>query len=308
MKSMFRDAASFAGKGLESFDTSKVKTTKQMFFGAASLVRNGMIGWNIESVEDMDYMFAGAFLFNNDLCSWRDQLPSTDKLTARRMFAGTHCLRWDGPDLDDLDTSPFCRPCPGSSPPPPAPVQVPLSDGYTGKAFASTAELRNAVDNYIMDESSTDLYGWPMGNWDVSKISDFRELFSASRNPAMLFFSQDLSNWDMSKATSTESMFEGTVAFTDSISSLAGWDVSKVRSMSRMFASSAFAGDISAWNVRSCRNFSFMFEFAAKFQGDLSGWETDKAADMGWMFRGCLSFNSPIPLFDVSGVTSMTNM
>jgi len=224
------------------------------------------------------------------------------------MFAGTHCPRWDGPDLDDLDTSPFCRPCQGSSPPPPAPIPVPLSDGYTGKAFASTTELRNAVDSYILDKSSTELYGFPMGNWDVGDISDFSEIFSASRNPAMLFFSEDLSNWDVSNAENMESMFEGTVSFTDTINSLAGWEVSGVRSFSRMFASSAFSGDISQWNVKECRNFSFMFEFAAKFNSDLSNWETDDAADMGWMFRGCISFNSPLPLFDVSGVTSMINM
>jgi len=56
MESMFRDAASYAGKGLKSFDTSKVVTMKQMFFGTANLVRSGMTGWKITRVENMDYM------------------------------------------------------------------------------------------------------------------------------------------------------------------------------------------------------------------------------------------------------------
>ena len=56
MDSMFRDAASFTGKGLESFNTANVVTMKQMFFGAASLQQYGMTGWTIERVENMDYM------------------------------------------------------------------------------------------------------------------------------------------------------------------------------------------------------------------------------------------------------------
>jgi hypothetical protein len=214
----------------------------------------------------------------------------------------------DGPDLDDLMTSTFCTPCDGSLPLSPTPVPVALSEGYTGVAFTSSTELRNAVDSYMQDNSSTEIYGYPMGNWDVGGISDFTELFSASRNPQMLYFSEDLSNWDMSSATHTDSMFEGTVSFTDASGSLGGWDVSNVRSMSRMFASSAFQGDISQWSVRQVIDFSFMFEFATQFDGDLSGWETSMAQDMGWMFRGAVRFNSPLNGFDVWDVTSMTNM
>lgn len=180
----------------------------------------------------------------------------------------------DGPDLDDLSTSPFCRPCDGSWPLTPTPAPDALPDGNTGKAFASSTELRNAVDSYMGDRFSTDIYGYPMGNWDVGSISIFSELFSASRNPQMLYFSEDLSNWDMTSATNTDSMFEGTVSFTNTSNTIAGWDVSNVRSMSRMFASSGFRGDISQWSVKKVVDFSYMFEFAAQFNCDLSGWET----------------------------------
>jgi len=75
-----------------------------------------------------------------------------------------------------------------------------------------------------------------------------------------------------------------------------------------MFASSAFQGDISQWNVQKVKNFTFMFEFATQFDCDLSGWKTQAAEDMGWMFRGAINFNSPLPLFRVFGVTGMVNM
>jgi hypothetical protein len=214
----------------------------------------------------------------------------------------------DGPDLDGLSTSPFCRPCDGSWPLTPTPAPDEFPDGTTGKAFASSTELRNAVDSYMQDRFSTDIYGFPMGNWNVGSISIFSELFSASRNPQMLYFSEDLSNWDMTSATNTDGMFEGTVSFTNTSNTLAAWDVSNVRSMSRMFASSGFQGDISQWSVKNVVDFSFMFEFAAQFNCDLSGWETSMAQNMGWMFRGAIRFDSPLPRFDIWEVTSMTNM
>jgi len=92
----------------------------------------------------------------------------------------------------------------------------------------STTELKNAVDDYLVDPSRTSLYGYPMKNWDVSGLSDFSQVFSAVRNPQMLYFSEDLSGWDVGKATSMASMFEGTVSFTDSMDTLASWDVSRV--------------------------------------------------------------------------------
>ena len=50
------DAASYSGKGLESFDTSNVVSMEQMFFGASSLISSGMEGFDIRNVENMDQM------------------------------------------------------------------------------------------------------------------------------------------------------------------------------------------------------------------------------------------------------------
>jgi len=252
--------------------------------------------------------FAGSTLMQADLCSWRDQLPAADRLSAKRVFAGTSCPRKDGPDLDDLSTSPFCHSCEGSFPLPATLPPADLSEGFSGEAFFSTTELRDAVDAYMADSSSTSEYGHPIGNWDVSGVSDFSQLFSAKRNPQMLYFDEDLSNWNMESATNCDSMFEETVSFTNSGNSLAGWDMSKVTSMSRMFASSAFQGDISQWSVTRVRDFSFMFEFATAFASDLSGWQTNEAVDFGWMFRGAMRFNSSLSGFDVWGVSSFVLM
>jgi hypothetical protein len=70
--------------------------------------------------------------------------------------------------------------------------------------FETTAELRGAVDVYLADISTDTLvatrYGWPIGIWDVSKIQDFTELFSADSlssltrfNLAAAYFNEDIS-------------------------------------------------------------------------------------------------------------------
>jgi surface protein len=103
-------------------------------------------------------------------------------------------------------------------------------------------------------------------------------------------------------------MFQQTASFTDATNGLALWDVSKVTDMSGMFASSAFAGDISAWQVGRVEDFSFFADFASSFASDLSLWNVTSAQDMSWMFRASKSFNSNIANWDVSRVTDFSSM
>jgi surface protein len=228
------------------------------------------------------------------------------------MFAGTACPHDDTPDPQSLLRDTFCTACQGSITTAPSPSPPDLSDGSTGKPFTTTDELINAVDVYILDSSSTSdvatQYGYPIGNWDVSQISDFSKVFSAIRNPNMYYFDADLSGWDLTSAEATSSMFQGTISFTDITNSLAGWNVAKVIDMSRMFDSSGFAGDISQWQVGSVKDFSFFAEFATSFQSDLSGWNVASAKEMGWMFRGAKSFSSDVSGWNTASVVTFTNM
>ena len=151
-------------------------------------------------------------------------------------------------------------------------------------------------------------YGYPIGNWDVSNISNFSNVFSAFRNPNLFFFYADLSGWNVTAAVTMHGMFEGTVSFADNINSLAGWNVAKAVNMSSMFTSSAFAGDISQWQVSGVKDFSFFAEYATTFHSDLSGWNVMSAEDMGWMFRGAKHFTSDISGWNTARVVRFTNM
>ena len=43
-------------------------------------------------------------------------------------------------------------------------------------------------------------FGYPIGSWCVSKLTDFTETFSTLRNPSMVDFDEDVSRWNTSNA------------------------------------------------------------------------------------------------------------
>ena len=80
----------------------------------------------------------------------------------------------------------------------------------------TTKELYTAFDEYIeaSDPASTvaaSTFGFPMGTWDVSKITDFSRLFDTNRDSPLVTtrrtsdaakaFNEDLSNWNVSSPT-----------------------------------------------------------------------------------------------------------
>jgi surface protein len=66
---------------------------------------------------------------------------------------------------------------------------------------STSGALLAAIDMYLNGEINI-----PIGEWDVSQITDFSLAFSASRNPKAASFNEDLNNWDTSRATSMRRM------------------------------------------------------------------------------------------------------
>jgi surface protein len=181
--------------------------------------------------------------------------------------------------------------------------------------FNTTSELRDAVTDYLADNSTDALvagrYGWPIGIWDVSKIQDFGYLFSGDEsafsehfNSAAANFNEDISGWKMSSATTMTSMFAGARSFDQPIGS---WNVSSVRDMSFMFSrTTSFDQPIGDWNVSRVTDMSNMFYSAISFNAPLGDWEVSSVRDMTYMFSHAKSFNSQsIADWDISNETDM---
>ena len=68
--------------------------------------------------------------------------------------------------------------------------------------FTSRADLKTATQEYNANSlAATSKYG-PVANWDVSDISDMRELFKGRES-----FNADISSWDTSVVTDMSQMF-----------------------------------------------------------------------------------------------------
>ena len=77
----------------------------------------------------------------------------------------------------------------------------------------------------------------PIGNWDVSGLTDLSYLFCGDKShvryvPGAETFNDDISKWNVGLATTMLGMFQGAAAFNRDISK---WDVGRVTDMRWMF-------------------------------------------------------------------------
>lgn len=196
-------------------------------------------------------------------------------------------------------------PTPVAGPPTSAPIlllpPIGTAPSPTSVVIQSTQALYNAVDSYLAGETSG------IENWDVSGISDFRNVFSKDRNPAAERFNADLANWDTSNAITMRRMFFDAQSFTGA--GLESWDVSAVTDMQEMFArASSFNGDLSNWQVGSVTTMKGMFQGAVLFNQDISSWSTTNVENMQNMFINVAVFDQDLSGWNVRRVTDMSGM
>jgi surface protein len=103
------------------------------------------------------------------------------------------------------------------------------SANHEFKCFETSQELRAAVRRYegynVVDIDLAKTYGWPIGNWCTSKITDFSNVFARKKH-----FKEPLTNWDLSNGVTMQGMFQDAWAFNQPVNH---WDVSSVTDMSR---------------------------------------------------------------------------
>jgi surface protein len=170
--------------------------------------------------------------------------------------------------------------------------------------FAGTEQKRNTFNQ-------------PIGNWDVSNVTDMRSMFESSQ------FNQPIENWDVSKVSNMVGMFQYT-PFNQHIdiwnvsnvtnmafmfygskfnSDIENWNISKVKNMASMFRYAPFNQPLGTWNVGSVEDFNFMFA-DTPFNQSIGNWDMKSAKNIGVMFQNT-PFNQPIGNWNVANVTIM---
>lgn len=159
--------------------------------------------------------------------------------------------------------------------------------------FGDNLELRAAAIRYVRENCGvrpntcpelSKKYGWPLGSWCVSQVTDMSGLFQGLDT-----FDEDISQWEVQQVTDMSQMFYGASSFNQDISR---WNVGKVESMAFMFyGASSFDSLISVWDTSSVRSMNSMFSGATSFNQAIAAWDTSSVEDMSGMFFNALAFN-----------------
>ena len=113
----------------------------------------------------------------------------------------------------------------------------------TVKNIFNNISLKNAVQEWVTDNSKTEKKYGHISDWDVSNVTDMYELFRGLKS-----FNDDISKWNVSNVTDMCEMFSSAYSFNQDISN---WNVIKVENMSDMFnGAESFKQDLSKWNLK----------------------------------------------------------
>ncbi|MEX2511598.1 MAG: BspA family leucine-rich repeat surface protein [Cyclobacteriaceae bacterium] len=142
----------------------------------------------------------------------------------------------------------------------------------------------------------------PIGNWDVSNVTDMNGMFSYTN-----FFNQPIGDWDVSKVTNMEEMFEGAHDFNQPIGN---WDVGNVTDMNGMFYQTySFNQPIGNWDVGNVTDMSRMFSRGMSsrrnsFNHPIGDWDVSNVMNMDEMFYRALNFNQNLSSWCVQNFPS----
>ena len=200
---------------ISGWDVSKVKTMQSMFSYAQDFNQD-ISGWDVSSVTNMEDAFNNARALNIPIHKWGIQ-PS-DILTD--MFIGAIALHtaYSG-------TTGF--------------ADTPTYDFFS-KTPITQSNIQTAVNAWVTDPTTAEATYGNIKNWDVSAVTNMKNLFYNKK-----LFNDDISGWDVSNVTDMENMFHSAYVFNQPIGN---WDVSKVTSMYDMFHSAiAFNQPLANW-------------------------------------------------------------
>ena len=295
---MFVSATSFNQPLTNLVQTSNVSTAMNIMFENATAFDQNIGGWDVSKVTTMSNMFYNAINFNNgdsdQINDWQAPLCTT--------FAGMFHL-----------ASSFDQP------------------------LTNLVQTSNVSTTMLQMFREATAFNQNIGNWDVSKVTNMASMFESTNfNNGS---SSTISNWTAPYCTDFTNMFKLATSFNQPLTKLVKtsyvsttmlqmfqnatafnqnigeWDVSKVTSMLSMFELTQFnngnSDTISNWEAPLCTMFAGMFVSATSFNQPLTNLVKTSGVEscsMNIMFENATAFNQDIGEWDVSKVTTMSNM
>ena len=146
-----------------------------------------------------------------------------------------------------------------------------------------------------------------LSNWDTSKATDMRSMFSHlyyPNFPTTSTLNLNVGSFDTSNVTNMQGMFMSNHGWNNGgSSSISGWDTSKVTNFGNMFFfCDRFNQPIGSWDTSSADSMYGMFRLALDFNQDLSNWDTSNVYYMNLMFDRATSFDQNLGNWNVTSV------
>tara|TARA_B100002052_G_scaffold292273_1_gene313589 strand:+ start:678 stop:1211 length:534 start_codon:yes stop_codon:yes gene_type:complete len=126
--------------------------------------------------------------------------------------------------------------------------------------------IHQAVKDYLSEDEYLkqqviNNYG-TISNWDVSQVTNMKNLFQNYTNKNYYSFNEDISKWNVFNVTDMSWMFYGAENFNQPLNN---WDVSNVYSMQEMFiGAESFNQPINNWDVSNVINLVGMYVLLCK--------------------------------------------
>ncbi len=299
--SCFRDCSIMNSPNLIGWDTSNVTSMNSMFVRTTNFNQN-IGGWNVSKVTNMSATFYEATSFNNggsnSIQNWSAPLCTN----FNNMFRDT--TSFNQPLTNLVDTSGVIE-C------------TFINMFYLASAFNqdisgwNVSKATNMLNMFALATAFNNGGSNSIQNWSVPLCTNFTSMFQSATS-----FNQPLTNLVNTSgvaACTMNGMFLSATSFNQNIG---GWNVSKATLMDNMFRNAtAFnnggSNTIQNWSAPLCTSFSSMFYLASAFNQPLTNLVNTSGVagcTMIQMFRQASLFNQNIGGWDVSKVTTMTNM
>jgi surface protein len=241
---------------LSGWDVSNVTTMVSMF--SQTPFNQPINSWDVSSVTNMSYMFEGALSFNQPLNSW-DVSSVTNMLSMLET-----ALSFNQP-LNNWDTSSVIN------------MSRLFRNTYLFNQDIGTWDVSNVTNMSLMFQGVSFSHTFNNGGspsisaWTTSLVTSMFGMFNANSN-----FNQNIGNWNVSKVNDFGEMFLGSGSFNNGGSpSISGWTINTSSNVSMYFmfrAANLFNQPIGSWNVSKVNIMESMFHGATNFNQNIGGW------------------------------------